>query len=218
MNTTKGKFLVIEGMDGAGKTASLQFLADKLKESGQSYIQTKEPRTDDFSMSVREGIVSGTLTGLPAILAMGASRDNHIKKVIIPALEEGKHVLCDRYIDSTLAYQVWCGIGKMYTDELEVAMDLIHHHASICKPDLGIMLSVDPEVAMSRINARGSVDPNERLDKLREYAKGYEFAVGFNNEDQRPNVLAWPRAEVSNNRTWAETTAKLEEVIATFLK
>lgn len=106
-----GKFIVIEGIDGVGKTTALQYALLYLQERGYDVVTAKDPGTTPFGLGVRELVLSDVAGGLSATsqaLLFGASRRDTVEKVIAPALAKGQVVLCDRFILSALAYQSEC--------------------------------------------------------------------------------------------------------------
>ncbi|MGA1154861.1 MAG: dTMP kinase [Burkholderiaceae bacterium] len=99
------KFLVLEGIDGAGKSTHLQFLANHLRESGQSVLITREPGGSPLAETLREIVLHSPMDGLTELLIIFAARRDHLRQTIWPALERGQWVISDRFTDSTRAYQ-----------------------------------------------------------------------------------------------------------------
>jgi dTMP kinase len=99
------KFLVLEGIDGAGKSTHLQFLANRLRESGQSVLITREPGGSPLAETLREIVLHSPMDGLTELLIIFAARRDHLRQTIWPALERGQWVISDRFTDSTRAYQ-----------------------------------------------------------------------------------------------------------------
>lgn len=199
-----GKFIVIEGTDGGGKSTAVEFLSEILDVAGIDHITTREPdMSNEFSASVREGLASETLTGLAAVMAVSAARDIHIKEVINPALESGEWVICDRYIDSTLAYQM--GVDAFdnnyfkHPSEFNLAVKLLTHHAKICRPDLCLVIDTDPSIALNRVLKRSAkLDKNERGSRIEtrrnEYIRSYSTKGDYFGE-----LFDWPLVTVTNN-------------------
>ncbi len=146
----RGKFITFEGLDGCGKSTQLEKLARKLRAHGLSTVTTREPGGTPTGEKIRNLLLdSGTagLASMAELALMFASRAQHIAEVIRPALAEGKIVLCDRFTDSTEAYQ---GGGRKLGSEPVLAL----HHV-ICgelQPDLTILM--DSEVGASVERAR----------------------------------------------------------------
>lgn len=99
------KFLVLEGIDGAGKSTHLQFLANRLREAGQSVLITREPGGSSLAETLREIVLHSPMDGLTELLIIFAARRDHLRQTIWPALERGQWVISDRFTDSTRAYQ-----------------------------------------------------------------------------------------------------------------
>lgn len=169
-----GKFITFEGNDGCGKTTISSRIYETLKVEGYDVIFTREPGGISISEQIRSVLLdpkNTTMDGRTEALLYAAARRQHLVEKVIPALEEGKIVLCDRFIDSSLAYQGVArglGIDEVYTVN-EFAID---SHM----PDATIFLKVDAEVGMARIASRGEKD---RLDEEGEkfhrlVAQGYD--------------------------------------------
>jgi dTMP kinase len=99
------KFLVLEGIDGAGKSTHLQFLANRLRESGQSVLITREPGGSPLAETLREIVLHSPMDGLTELLIIFAARRDHLRQTIWPALERGQWVISDRFTDSTRAVE-----------------------------------------------------------------------------------------------------------------
>ena len=113
----RGKFVTLEGVDGAGKSTHQKFVADLLAAKGKHVIQTREPGGTDLAERLRQAILADSMPPLVETLLIFAARADHVSRVIKPSLDAGTWVVCDRFTDATAAYQ---GAGK------GVAADLIH--------------------------------------------------------------------------------------------
>ncbi|MGI6225967.1 MAG: dTMP kinase [Peptococcales bacterium] len=147
-----GKFITLEGCDGSGKTTQINLLKNKLKEMAIPCLFTREPGGTHISEQVREVILDAANQGMVSqteALLYGACRAQLVGEVILPALKKGMHVICDRFIDSTLAYQ---GYGRgLSLEDLEA----INNYATGgLKPDLTIVLDINPELTLQRISKR----------------------------------------------------------------
>ena len=161
----KGLFITFEGNDGSGKTTISQLAYEKLLELGYPVIYTREPGGIDIAEQIRKVILDPQNTAMDArceALLYAASRRQHLVEKVLPALEEGKIVLCDRFVDSSLVYQgIARGIGM---DEVyQINEFAIEGHL----PQATIFLEVSLETGLARVSSRGNKD---RLD-----AEGMEF-------------------------------------------
>ncbi len=149
---TKGMFITFEGGEGTGKSTQCQLLAEYLRLKGRSVIITREPGGTDGAELIRALLVSGDVnrwSGVTEALLLNASRVDHWEKVIKPALEAGTWVICDRFADSTIAYQ---GYGR----GLDINF-LRNLHESVLPgvwPDLTYIFDLDPEIGISRALSR----------------------------------------------------------------
>ncbi|MDD4239391.1 MAG: dTMP kinase [Desulfotomaculaceae bacterium] len=174
-----GKFLVFEGIDGSGKTTQLKLLGDKLSTRGYPVLYTREPGGTRIGETVRELLLDpqhSELVPVAEALLYAAARAQHVAQVIMPALQEGKIVLCDRFLDSSLAYQ---GFGR----GLDVGQLEILNEAATAglKPDLVLLLDFLCDTGMKRITGSGrGVDRIEQEDRAfhRKVRAGYLKLAG----------------------------------------
>jgi dTMP kinase len=158
----RGKFITLEGVDGAGKSTHMQFIADRVAAAcGGHAIVTREPGGTDLAERLRETILEEALDPLAETLLIFAARAHHVRKLIRPALESGSWVVCDRFHDATFAYQ---GAGK------GVPLDLIERLGAAAHPGLGpdrtLVFDCTYEVARKRLAASGKkLDRFEREDQ-----------------------------------------------------
>ena len=154
-------FITFEGLDGSGKTTHLRRLAEELEASGQRCLVTHEPGGTPLGEAVRRVFLDprwGEVDGTVELLLVFASRRQHLIEVIEPALAAGKHVLCDRFTDSTRAYQ---GTGRGVPRELIDRVDRVATGGRV--PDRTLLFDLPPEVARSRGACPGrSTEPHER--------------------------------------------------------
>lgn len=145
---TKGLFITFEGADGCGKTTQLNMLADFLKQKNKDVMVTREPGEKGLGEKLREILLNyeGEVSSSAESFLFLADRAQHIDIIVKPALENGKIVLCDRYTDSTVAYQ---GYGR----GLDLGrIDLLNDIATGgMKPDLTIVFDIDVETSMIRV-------------------------------------------------------------------
>lgn len=166
----KGKFIVLEGIDGSGKTTQLKLLGDKLKDRGLPVLHTREPGGTRIGDKIREILLNPEYKELvPRAEAFlyAAARAQHVAQVIQPALSNGTIVLCDRFLDSSLAYQ---GFGR----GIEVSLlERINEPATDgLVPDLTIILDFCTEDGMDRINQSG-----RRIDRIEREAGAFHQRV-----------------------------------------
>jgi dTMP kinase len=148
----RGRFITFEGGEGSGKSTQIKMLAKRLDRTGLRNITTREPGGSTGAEIIRHLVLSGMgkLLGPDAeTLLFAAARDDHVRSVILPALTQGAWVLCDRFFDSTRAYQG--SLGKVAPDLLN-AMQRVT--IGDLKPDLTVILDVPVEVGMRRASVR----------------------------------------------------------------
>ena len=158
----RGKFLTFEGGEGAGKSTQIALLKETLLSLGHRVVQTREPGGTKNTESLRELILyppEGVWSSMTELLLHLASRREHIENFIEPALKDGNWVLCDRYIDSTIAYQ---GYGKGIDVKLIQKLHALIQYD--LNPDLTFIFDISAEVGLSRAQKRGTLDTYENLD------------------------------------------------------
>ncbi|QUS39988.1 dTMP kinase [Tardiphaga alba] len=172
MSPPRGRFISFEGGEGAGKSTQIRLLADRLDTAGTRVIVTREPGGSPGAEIIRHVVLSGVgkMFGPEAeTLLFAAARDDHVHSVIAPALEQGIWVLCDRFSDSTRAYQ-----GRLgnVSPELMNAMERVT--IGRLKPDLTVMLDLPVEIGMARAMARRGNDAPDRFE-----SEGVDFHQGL---------------------------------------
>jgi dTMP kinase len=157
----RGKFLTLEGVDGAGKSTHMQFVADFLATRARHVIVTREPGGTDLAERLREAILGHAMPPLVETLLLFAARADHVTRVIRPALEAGSWVVCDRFSDATAAYQ---GAGKGVPGELIARLAEAAHPGLL--PDRTLVFDCNYEVARARLSGSGkTLDRFEREDR-----------------------------------------------------
>jgi dTMP kinase len=157
----KGLFITLEGVDGAGKSSHIEYIADAVRANGRTHVvTTREPGGTDIAERLRKTILSEAMSPLMETLLVFAARADHVAKVIRPALDAGSAVVCDRFTDATFAYQ---GAGH------GVPADLISRLADAAhgglKPDRTLVFDCPYDVARQRLNKTGKqLDRFERED------------------------------------------------------
>ena len=150
----RGKFITFEGGEGCGKSTQVRLLAEYLRQKNIDAVLTKEPGGTVEGRVLRELLVTGDKDKFDAVaecLLYYADRRNHLTKVVWPELEQNKWVISDRYADSTEAYQYY-GYDKRV--DLSVLQELYRIVAGEFKPDLTIILDMDPEIGLRRSFAK----------------------------------------------------------------
>ena len=173
----KGIFITIEGPEGAGKTTIIEMLLEKLESEGYPIMKTREPGGIEIAEQIRSVILNKNNTamdGRTEALLYAAARRQHLVEKVLPAIEQGFIVLCDRFIDSSLAYQGFArGIG----------MDEVYSINTFAidnrMPDATLYFDIDPEIGMKRINDHKGREVNrldlENLEFHRKVREGYQL-------------------------------------------
>ncbi len=167
-----GYFIVFEGPDGAGKSTQAALLKTYLNGKGRSVLLTKEPTTETEAGRKAREILNNKTPIDPEDLQklFIEDRKEHLEKIIIPALEKGEIVICDRYFFSTFAY------GYIDNPDIHKLVDL---NKDFIMPDLTLALIVDPEKCIERLKGRvGSIDHFEKVEKLRKVNEAYKMLAG----------------------------------------
>lgn len=159
----KGMFITVEGPDGSGKTTQLQLLVRSLTEKGYEVVVTREPGGTKVGNSIREVLLSpehDEMTPRVEMMLYAASRAQNIDQVIRPALKRGAIVVCDRFVDASIAYQ---GYGLQY--DLNQILSLNEWATAGIKPDLTFLFDLTPDQASRRMKDRGQLDRIESRDE-----------------------------------------------------
>ena len=154
----RGKFITFEGVDGAGKSTHVEWFADLLRADGHQVLVTREPGGSPLAEKLRELVLHDAMDALTETLLMFAARDDHLRQRILPALAAGKWVVCDRFTDSTMAYQGGGkGVGKAAVENLAKIV-----HADL-KPDCTLIFDCPYDVSHARMAGSGrALDRFER--------------------------------------------------------
>lgn len=156
----KGKFITFEGTEGVGKSTQTRLLAEYLEKTGQPYIITREPGGDKIAEKIRRIILDADNVDMAdetEALLYAAARAQHVKNVILPALNEGEIVLCDRFVHSSIAYQCY-GRGL----PLQFVLDVNAYALKNCPPDCVVLMEMSPKDAFAR---KGGADKTDRLEQ-----------------------------------------------------
>jgi len=196
-NSWPGKFIVIEGLDGSGKSAQVDLVADYLKQQGKEVIITKEPTTESESGRKIKQALRKEITVEPLELQKLYVQDRreHLENKVIPALKQGKFVISSRYAFSTFAYG--------HSDGLDVNL-LVELNKEFLLPDLTIIVDVNPELCVERIENRGEpkelFELKEKLTKVNKIYKKipsmFDHAIVINGEKSIPEVFEEIKKEI----------------------
>ena len=160
-----GKFITFEGCEGSGKSTQIRLLSERLDKEGVKHIVTREPGGSEIAEQIRKIILSGKNTAMTdecEALLYAAARVQHLSEKVAPALAEGTLVLCDRFVDSSLAYQGYArGLDMQFIEGINsVALKNF-------MPDVTLFLNISPEDAFKR---KHGADKDDRMEQL-----GLEF-------------------------------------------
>jgi dTMP kinase len=165
--SAQGKFITLEGGEGVGKSTQIALLADALRGGGKTVVTTREPGGTEGAESIRTLLMTGSEDRWNAhteALLFAAARADHVAKLIRPALERGDWVLCDRFIDSTRAYQG--GAGGLADSDI---MALHRVGSGGLLPDRTLLLELSPAEGMARAKARATQEPDRMGSKPADY-------------------------------------------------
>ena len=151
----KGFFISFEGIDGSGKSTQIQRLADFLRSLSFDIVVTREPGGSVGGEEIRKLLLQGDVDRWSAeteILLFTAARRDHLERIILPAMKNGKIVICDRFTDSTRMYQ------GMRGPKLKKLVDMLDKEVIGHDPDLTILIDIDPEIGLRRAKSRETVE------------------------------------------------------------
>lgn len=170
MNTLSGKFIVFEGIDGAGKTTQIKIVENFLN-STYDVISTSEPTTvSEYGKRLHESFHTTRLPAEEELECFMKDREHHVQAFIRPALEQGTTILCDRYWFSTYAYQ------NAYKADGSVRF---HDHRSVLiKPNLVLYFAIDPVIALARKEKKSTFEENDKY--MQQVAENYELLYQSN--------------------------------------
>lgn len=204
-----GKFITIEGTEGAGKSTILSSIEKVLNDFEISYIVTREPGGTAVGEELRSVLLNNesiNISGQTELLLMFASRMQHINDVIKPALKLNKWVICDRFTDASYAYQ---GYGRRLNLSFISSLEnLVHPDV---QPDLTLILDIPVNIAMGRVHNRGNLDRFEQEDVafFNRVRAGYK-EIAKNNIDRC--------REIDASKDLAEVQAEVMQIIRDFCK
>jgi dTMP kinase len=197
-----GKFITFEGIDGAGKSTHIAFVADWLRAKGRRVVVTREPGGTPLGEKLRDLLLHEKMHLETEALLMFAARREHIAQVIEPALERGDWVISDRFTDATFAYQG--GGRKLPLQKLETLEQWVHPHL---QPDLTLLFDVPLEVARARLDAAREPDKFEQ-------EKSDFFAATRREYLRRAEQFPQRFRLVDSTRSIPEIQAELEKLLS----
>ncbi|MCX7897237.1 MAG: dTMP kinase [Rhodocyclaceae bacterium] len=199
----RGKFITLEGLDGAGKSTHLRWLVDFLRRRGHEVVEAREPGGTPVGEALRQILLHQPMHAETEALLMFAARREHLARVILPALEQGAWVVCDRFTDASFAYQGG-GRGIPFA-KLRILEAWVHAEL---QPDLTLLFDVPESVAQERLQTEGRMldrFEQERIDFHRRVRQAYLERAREN--PQRIRLL-------DGRQTVAEIQKQLEVIIS----
>jgi dTMP kinase len=206
----RGRFITVEGGEGAGKSSNLSFIREYLESAGKRVVFTREPGGTPLSEAIRDLLLGHKHTGMAAdteLLLMFAARSEHLHQKILPALEQGSWVLCDRFTDATYAYQ---GTGRGITRQRIATLE--EFVQGQLRPDLTLLLDLPIEIGMQRANKRSEPDRFESESQrfFERVRKGY-----LDIARQEPDRVKVIDASPSLQQVQSQLLATLEHFMET---
>jgi dTMP kinase len=206
----KGIFITVEGPDGSGKTTIIQMLAEKLEKEGNEIVATREPGGIEIAEQIRQVILDPKNTAMDPrteALLYAAARRQHLAEKVKPALEKGKIVLCDRFVDSSLAYQGHArglGIDEVYSINQFAIESMM--------PKMTLYFDVAPEVGLERINKNKGREVNrldlEKLEFHQKVREGYTMIA-----ERFPDRIVTIDASKELEEVYVQAEAKIKEIL-----
>lgn len=199
----KGKFITFEGCEGSGKSTQLKLLSETLTKRGVDFILTREPGGSRIAEDIRKIILDGRYVEMcPECEALlyAAARVQHLKEIVKPALDAGKLVVCDRYVDSSFAYQ---GAARGLGEDFVAAIN--SYALENFPPDVTVFLNISPEDAFAR---KHGADKDDRMEQMgmRFHDRVYRAYLGL--AEKYPRICA-----VDCGGTKYETAAKIAQLL-----
>ncbi len=200
-NNYPGKFIVLEGLDGSGQSTQAKLLQDFLAENGKQVFLTKEPTLEfEAGKKIKEILRGEKKSGSKELQELFTQdRGEHLEKIVIPALKDGKFVITDRYFFSTFAYGASDGLDLNW---------LIKINSDFLMPDITFILKVSPKICIERINKRGTKkELFEKEEKLAKVLKTYEILP------QRFENMFVINGENSIDKVFADIKEKINKLL-----
>ena len=200
-----GKFITLEGVDGAGKTSHIEFIKEYLKNLKLDFIMTREPGGTQLGERLREILLHDEMTPKTETILMFAARNEHIEKVIRPGLTRGVIVISDRFTDASYAYQ--SGGKGVEDEEIDVLKDLVQKNL---QPDLTFLFDLPVEVSIKRLKKTRKLDKFEKEEKDFHENVRKKYLMIAKNNPKRFSVL---NSEKSIDEIQSQIKIKLDELL-----
>ena len=207
----RGKFITFEGGEGSGKSTHAATLAARLKSLGLDFVLTREPGGSAGAEIIRHILLSGIAKPLGAeteTMLFAAARDDHVHATILPALEAGKWVICDRFIDSTRVYQG--ALGKV---DMKLIRGLERVTVGTAMPDLTIIIDVPANIGLARAKTRRGAGPADRFEaetvEYHEELRNAFLALAAREPERCVVIDGRPPRDVVAERIWAAVEERL---------
>lgn len=200
-----GKFITLEGVDGAGKTSHIEFIKEYLTNLKLDFIMTREPGGTQLGERLREILLHDEMTPKTETILMFAARNEHIEKVIRPGLTSGAIVISDRFTDASYAYQ--SGGKGVEDEEIDVLKDLVQKNL---QPDLTFLFDLPVEVSIKRLKKTRKLDKFEKEEKDFHENVRKKYLMIAKNNPKRFSVL---NSEKSIDEIQSQIKIKLNELL-----
>lgn len=200
-----GKFITLEGVDGAGKTSHIEFIKEYLTNLKLDFIMTREPGGTELGERLREILLHDEMTPKTETILMFAARNEHIEKVIRPGLMSGAIVISDRFTDASYAYQ--SGGKGVEDEEIDVLKDLVQKNL---QPDLTFLFDLPVEVSIQRLKKTRKLDKFEKEEKDFHENVRKKYLMIAKNNPKRFSVL---NSEKSIDEIQSQIKIKLNELL-----
>lgn len=200
-----GKFITLEGVDGAGKTSHIEFIKEYLTNLKLDFIMTREPGGTELGERLREILLHDEMTPKTETILMFAARNEHIEKVIRPGLMSGAIVISDRFTDASYAYQ--SGGKGVEDEEIDVLKDLVQKNL---QPDLTFLFDLPVEVSIKRLKKTRKLDKFEKEEKDFHENVRKKYLMIAKNNPKRFSVL---NSEKSIDEIQSQIKIKLNELL-----
>lgn len=206
----RGVFITVEGPEGAGKTTVLTKVAEQLEKEGYSIVLTREPGGIPIAEQIRQVILNRDNTEMDSrteALLYAAARRQHLVEKVVPALNKGCIVLCDRFVDSSLAYQGYArGLG------IEEVREINRFATQDTMPELTLFFMIEPEIGLKRIQKHNEREVNrldlEELNFHHKVYEGYQLLI-----EREPERIKMINADQSFEKVYQETLHQIRTYI-----